>query len=229
MMADTVEVLAEHYQKTFEVTLNLWEQRNRAFLIILLVVGAATLLTINPTKLVAEPLLVEYIAELFGVEPGEREALREGFPYGLIQSILLMGILFFMVLLFHRTTMIQRNYVYLADIEKEIRERLGLRDHERSFTREGEFYASHPAPFARQIGLAYIAMLGVLLIPFLAVRILTDISTGAYWIATVDAVLAAPTLAFFLAYCYLSSGLIRRLVHGLRKRLRRKARDEAEP
>ena len=36
-----VEVLAEHYQKTFELTLMTWEKRNQTFLLLLAVVGAA--------------------------------------------------------------------------------------------------------------------------------------------------------------------------------------------
>ena len=39
------ELLTEHYQKTYELTYNLWKQRNKTFLVLLGVIGAATLLT----------------------------------------------------------------------------------------------------------------------------------------------------------------------------------------
>lgn len=211
-MADVAELLVEHYQKTFELTLDLWEQRNRTFLILLLVVGLATLLTFNPTKLVAEPLVVSYIARTLG---GNYDSLRVGFPYFLIQSILLMAILYFMVILYHRTTLILRNYVYLAGIEEEIRSRLELAEAELGFTREGRFYQRARSPFQRQIGLAYITMLGVLLVSFLGARIYADLSVGPYWLVGVDVILATPTLLFFLAYAYVSSKVLKRLISKL--------------
>lgn len=225
-MAETAQLLTEHYQKTFELTMKLWEQRNRTFLILLLVVGLATLLTFNPTKLVAEPLVVDYIAKTLG---SDRDALRAGFPYFLIQSILLMVVLYFMVILYHRTTLISRNYIYLAAVEEEIRNRLELAEDELSFTREGRFYEQARSPFQRQIGLAYITMLGVLLMSFLGARIYADFSIGLYWLVGIDMILAIPALLFFLAYAYVSSRIISRLVSKLPLVSRIAARPSSKP
>ena len=48
IMRPGTELLAEHYQKTYELTLSMWEQRNRTFLVLLGTVGVATILTFNP-------------------------------------------------------------------------------------------------------------------------------------------------------------------------------------
>jgi hypothetical protein len=93
MNPSTAELLAEHYQKTFELTLSVWEQRNRTFLMLLGVVGAASLLTFNVSQ--AQPILADLIAEAVGAEGATRRAeLRTSFPYGILQSILLMVVLY---------------------------------------------------------------------------------------------------------------------------------------
>ena len=84
-MQDGTEILAEHYQHTFEVTLKLWEQRNRTFLILLFVVGSGSLLTFKVSQ--AEPLLVDFVADIFNIQNAERIGeLRASFPYGLIHA-----------------------------------------------------------------------------------------------------------------------------------------------
>src|SRR5262245_65882553 len=99
MNPGTEKLLAEHYQKTFELTLTVWEQRNRTFLILLAVVGVASLLTFNVSQ--AQPLLADLISKTVGVEDATRRAeLRTSFPYGLIQSILLMVVLYLTLLLY---------------------------------------------------------------------------------------------------------------------------------
>jgi hypothetical protein len=65
-MTPGTELIAEHYQKTYELTLAMWEQRNRTFLILLATVGIATLLTFNVSQ--AQPLLVDLIANAVGIE-----------------------------------------------------------------------------------------------------------------------------------------------------------------
>jgi hypothetical protein len=44
-MQEGANVVAEHYQKTYELTLQMWEQRNTTLLYLIAVVGAAALLT----------------------------------------------------------------------------------------------------------------------------------------------------------------------------------------
>jgi hypothetical protein len=198
-MDDGAELLTEHYQKTFELTLEVWNHRNQTFLILLAVVGAATLLTFNASQ--AQPLLVDVIAKLLSIESAERQQeLRTSFPYGLIQTILLMVVLYLTLVLYHRTAFIQRNYRYLAQLETEIRSAIGLASPSVAFTREGRFYETNSPVLRHAVGLAYIGMLGLLLLAFLGMRIYTDATGGNWLVAVIDSVLALPTLVFFGAY-----------------------------
>lgn len=198
-MADSAELIAEHYQKTYEVTLQVWGQRNQTFLVLLGVVGAATLLTFNAAQ--TQPLLLDLIAKLLSIENSTRQQeLRASFPYGLIQTILLMVVLYLTLVLYHRTTSIKRNYVYLGKLEDELRTLLGLSAGSIAFTREGRFYESNSPALRHAVGIAYIGMLGLLLFAFLGMRIYTDLGSGNYLVAAVDFVLALPTALFFIAY-----------------------------
>lgn len=193
------ELIAEHYQKTYELTLQMWEQRNTTFLLLLAVVGTATVLTFNVSQ--AEPLLVDIIAKVVGItDAGRLGELRKSFPYGVVQSILLMAILYLMLILYHRTAFIRRCYVYLGAIEPEIKSRLGLADDATAFTRESTFYERNKAPFAGFVAATYIAMLGCLLVAFLGSRVYADFSSGNCLVGIIDIALAAPTLLFFIGY-----------------------------
>src|SRR5260370_42233742 len=59
------ELLVDHYQKTYELTFELWKQRNTTFLVLLGVIGAATLLTFGAAD--ANTLLIAWIANVLGM------------------------------------------------------------------------------------------------------------------------------------------------------------------
>jgi hypothetical protein len=198
-MDESIKLTAEHYQKTYELTLQMWEQRNTTFLLLLAVVGVAAVLTFNVPQ--AEPLLVDIIAKVVGItDVGRLNELRQSFPYGVVQSILLMTILYLMVILYHRTAFIRRCYSYLSAIEPEIKRGLGLTDPAVAFTRESTFYQQNKAPFARYVAWTYIAMLGSLLLAFLGWRIYLDFASCNMLFGFIDVALAAPTLLFFVGY-----------------------------
>jgi len=204
------EILAEHYQKTFELTLTLWQQRNRILVTLLLVVGVGTLLTFNVKQ--AEPLLVDFVAKMLSIDDEKRLGeLRSSFPYGVIQSVILMIILYLMIQLYHRTVTIIRNYEYLACLENEIRSELEMGQHTKSFTRESTFYSKQSPSFSKKIGFAYILILGLLLLAFLGMRIYTDIYSKNIFAIISDSILAFTTLLFFAHYAYSSSNIIRSL------------------
>lgn len=198
-MDETNKMMAEHYQKTSELTLQMWEQRNTTFLLLLAVVGAATVLTFKVSQ--AEPLLVDIIAKIVGITEAPRlTELRQSFPYGVVQSILLMTVLYLMLLLYHRTAFIRRCYSYLGAIEPELRDGMALGPGSVAFTREGRFYLQHRIPFAKLVGLTYIVMLGALLLAFLGSRIYIDFVNRNFIVGVVDLVIAAPTMLFFIGY-----------------------------
>ncbi|HEV2992006.1 MAG TPA: hypothetical protein VG759_26450, partial [Candidatus Angelobacter sp.] len=130
------EILAEHYQKTYELTFDLWKERNRLFLALITAIGAATILTFSPAN--TAPLLVLWAAKALGVSGSTQvQEFGKSFPFGLVQSILLIVIFYLMVNLYRRADDIVRNYRYLGDLENEIRAQLGSAPNSIAFTREG--------------------------------------------------------------------------------------------
>jgi hypothetical protein len=205
-MADPAELLSEHYQKTYELTYELWRQRNRTFLILVGVIGAATLLTFDIPG--TQSLLVDFVAKVAGVTGESRvQELRQSFPYGVLQSILLLVVFYLMVNLHHRALYILRNYRYLGALESEIRQQLGLPDGTVAFTRESSFYWGSRGALLGWVKWIYIILLGSLLMAFLLRQIWNDVEAGTTAFLVADAALAIMTLAFFLAYATSSVNL----------------------
>ena len=214
MQAGTEKLLADHYQKTFELTLKVWEQRNRTFLILLVTVGAASLLTFNVAQ--AQPLLADLISKLAGIEDAARRAeLRNSFPYGLIQSILLMAVLYLTLILYHRTTFILQSYAYLPEVENELRAATGIGAEMVSFSREGSFYRTHRPAFGKLIGGTYVVMLGLLLSAFCIARIYGDIKSSQFLFAAVDSLISLAILPFYFGYA--RSSLTGKIVNTLNR------------
>ena len=88
-LTEKPELLIEHYQKTYELTYQLWSQRNRTFLLLLAVIGAAAVLTYRPSD--ANPLLAAWLGKLLGLQGEARVAKLQGsFPFALLHSALLV-------------------------------------------------------------------------------------------------------------------------------------------
>lgn len=198
-MSDAAEIMVEHYQKTYELTFEMWRQRNRIFLVLLAVIGVATLLTFRVPE--ANSLFVDLIAKLLGVSDQQRiQELRQSFPFGLLQSILLTTIFYLMVNLYHRARYVLRSYSYLSNLEREIRQQLNLADGTISFTRESTFYWGQRDLLSGFVKWVYIVFLGLLLIAFLVGRIIDDFRTGSVLLAIVDLIIAIPTIIFYFGY-----------------------------
>jgi hypothetical protein len=200
---EATKALVEHYQKTYELTYNLWRQRNRTFLILLGVIGGATLLTFRIPD--TEPFLVDVIAKLIGITDDARIGqLRAGFPFGLIQSIILAVVFYLVVNLYHRAGYVLRNYKYLAGLEREIRDRLRLGPNTVGFTRESTFYWSDRSPLGGAVKWTYIGLLGIVLLAFLVGRAVEDFGDGNIVLALADVGMAIPTLVFYAEYARIS-------------------------
>jgi hypothetical protein len=157
---EPADLVAEHYQKTFELTLDLWGQRNKNF-IILLVVSAITILLTYRTPGVLLVMTDTYNKLLGGGR--DITTLTNGFPFELLQSILLAIILYLIIQIYHRTSHINQMYRYLEELENNIRERLALAEGTVTFTREGKFYSGYSDWLLKLTGLVYALILGVLL------------------------------------------------------------------
>jgi hypothetical protein len=67
-----INVLIEHYQKSYEVTYKLWRQRNRIFLILLALIAVAALMTVSPAG--GHPLRLNYLLEIPGRDRSGRSS-----------------------------------------------------------------------------------------------------------------------------------------------------------
>ncbi len=197
-MSTNLEVLADHYQKTFELTHKYWDQRNRTFLILIAVVASAALLTLHPdgSNQIITKLLLSYVEA--GNDPFFVKSVTQFLP-ALIQIIFLIVILYLMVGLYHRTVAIIRNYRYLNHIEEEIRKNLSLSEDSYVFTREGKFYFENKGRFSWAIKYSYMFMLGGFLGLFYILTLIQDIKQLSP-LLIVDILAAIPTFFFFIAY-----------------------------
>jgi hypothetical protein len=205
---DIAKHLIDHYQKTYELTFNLWEGRNRIFLMLLGAVGAAPLLMFP--ALGTRSLLFLYVGHKFGLSEAEVLALQTGFPFGILQSILLFAILYLTVNLYHRARYVLRNYAYLSAMEHEIRATLNLSNNAVAFTRESTFYWGSRDVLSAAVKYIYIFLLAGLLLIFLGSLIVVDWRSGNHPMAAIDIVFAAPILTFLYGYATSSVSMDRK-------------------
>ncbi len=197
-MEDITKNLIDHYQKTYELTFDLWEGRNKIFLMLLAAIGLAPLLTFP--ALGTRSLLFLYLGHTFGLSEKDIAVVQSGFPFGVLQSILLFAILYLTVNLYHRARYVLRNYAYLSAIENEIREALGLGENTVAFTRESTFYWGSRDFLSGAVKYIYIFLLAGLLLSFLGSLIVVDWKSGNHLLSAVDIAFAAPTLTFLYGY-----------------------------
>lgn len=200
-----VELITQHYQDTYDLTYRLWVQRNRIFLVLLVIVALASLLTYSPET---NSILLMCIGKALGTT--DLSQLRHSIPFALLQGILLAMVFYLMVNLFHRSLYVLRNYDYLGELEREIRIKLDLAEYDRAFTRESKFYwDNRPWPLAT-VKYIYIIFLGALLLAFLGGRIYYDWGSGL--LVIIDITITLPTIGYFIAYTWYSIGLDKRSV-----------------
>ena len=196
------ELLVQHYQDTFDLTYKFWSQRNRIFLILLVVVALASLLTYVPET---NSILLSWLGKVVGIT--DQNELRKSIPFAFLQGILLAVVFYLMVNLFHRALYILRNYNYLGELEREIRTILDFTENDKAFTRESTFYWNKRQWPLTTVKYVYVIFLGVLLLSFLGGRICSDFCMGNLLLSLVDIAIAIPTLGYFIAFSWYSIGL----------------------
>lgn len=198
-MAERNELLVDHYHKTFELTSRLWEQRNRLFLLLIGVIGLATVLTYSETE--TNSLFVDLVIKALGIEDSSRIAeLKSSFPFALLHSILLLVVFYLMFNLYHRAVSVLMQYAYLGALEMEIREALMFNPGTRAFTRESDFYWSQRPKLLGSVKWVYIGLLGLLLGSFLVGRIIDDWRAHMVLFVFIDLIVGIPTAIYFWGY-----------------------------
>lgn len=188
----TANLVAEHYQHTYELTFEFWKQRNRLFVFLLLTIGLSTIFTLEDFD--DQNAILKLIVDIVGAESGSQiTELSDSFAMAFLQTILLIIVFFLMFNLYHRSVTVLRNYQYLGQVEDELREilKIGaiLNEDAVVYTREGKFYwnwreisESSTNKLRMRIGGlgqdwakgVYIFLVAVLLIPFLYLSLKSD-------------------------------------------------------
>ncbi len=207
-MEDIAKHLIDHYQKTYELTFDLWERRNKIFLMLLGAVGAAPLLMFP--ALGTRSILFLYLGHKFGLSESEIVALQNGFPFSILQAILLFAILYLTINLYHRARYVLRNYAYLSALEREIRAALNLSNGTVAFTRESTFYWGSRDVLSGAVKYIYIFLLAGLLLVFLVSLIVVDWTSGNHRLSAVDMIFAVPILTFIHGYATSSVSMDRK-------------------
>lgn len=194
-------LLADHYHRTFELTYTLWRQRNRSFLLLVVAMVAALLMTLDPPW--AQSVLVQWVGALLAVrDPAQLQQLTQSPVWALLEGALLVPVFYLMVTLYHRSAAVLRYYRYLGLLERDIRSVCRLPPGSVAFTREGQFYwVGRPRPLA-WTRYAFVGLLGVLLFGFVAVRFWHGVANQASVMLIFDVLGAGATLFYFGAYAH---------------------------
>ena len=200
-MADdkSIQILADHYQKTFELSYELWKQRNKLYFLLLGLVGIAVLLTFQAPQ--ANSLLIDWIANLLGVTSQDRIAeIRNGFPFAILYGVLGLAIFYVLLILYQHTRLYLHDIRYLEDLETELRDQLQLLDESIFFTRECTYTRGKRYKTGKLVALTYIISLGILLLAFFGGRLVEDIRLKNPFLIIVDVILSIMVAIYFYLY-----------------------------
>lgn len=197
-----VAVIADHYQKTFEVAYDYWKERNKIF-IYLVLTTILGLLIIQRGPLVNE-LLVKYTINYFELSEETDHALiseiSRTIPFNVLLSGILVTMFYFMQRLYSTNLSVMRTFLYLSAIEDEIQPHLGLSEKNASFTREGRFYWGNRS-FTQSISKwYYVIVLFFLLIPFIVTKLGDDWGSSPWLVTSVDVIVSMMTIAYWVEY-----------------------------
>jgi hypothetical protein len=199
MTSDAIQTITEHYQKTFELTYEMWKERNRLFVYLVIITGIGLLLLLRVPELGS--LLVDAIIKLLGITDAARIAqLHKDFPLDVLLSIFLVIIFYLMQRLYSTNLSVMRNYLYLGAVEGEIRQHLGLPAGSVSFTREGNFYWGERTFTQKASKWFFILVILIILLPFAILKLINDASLGNFIITSLDVFVSIMTLLFFVEY-----------------------------
>ena len=212
-----ISALTEHYQKTFELILHFWENRNRQFLMLTGLIAATALATIFQHPLLAA--IEGFLKTNNFLDPDLVTALP--LAYRVLVAFLLVAVFYLMATLYHRSGVIINGYQYLAVLERRIRRELYLGADEIAFSRESRFYQITGQRMSNWIGFSYKLILGSVTLLLFASRIWFDLPSewprsfrpqdAALWYGwlfgnfffLMDVIIALPTLFLFWRYASL--------------------------
>lgn len=196
-----VEVLATHYQKTFEVAHDYWKERNRLFLSLVIAAGIGLLILLRVPE--ADRLFVDVVAKFLEIDDPTRKAqLYSTFPFDLVLSMILIVLFYLMQRLYSTNLSLMRNYIYLGAVEGELRSNLNLTSDSVSFTREGKFYWKRRMVMQTASKWYYIFVLFIILAPFIFLKLQADWQSPNWLVILVDSVVSLMIFLYWAEYAY---------------------------
>ncbi len=199
MAKEVAETLTEHYQKTFELTYEVWKERNGLFVYLVITTGIGLLLLLRVPEL--SSLLVDAIVKFLGItDPVRIAQLYKDFPLDTLLSVIFIIVFYLMQRLYSTNVSVFRNYQYLGALEDEIRKHLALSEDSVAFTREGRFYWKGRSVTQIMSKWYYIFVIGIVLLPFIILKIIADLNVGNWILILVDGGIALVTLIYFFEY-----------------------------
>ncbi len=200
--AVNVDVLAGHYQKTFEVAYDYWKERNKLF-VTLVLTAILGLLIIQRGSLV-NVLLVKYVVKYFALsEQTDQKLIAEigtTIPFSLVLSGILIAMFYFMQRLYSTNLSVMRTFMYLGALETEVRKHLGLPAESISFTREGSFYWGRRSRIQAMSKYYYVVVLFIILVPFIGFKLIADLESPNLLVIAVDVVVSIMAILYWWAY-----------------------------
>ncbi|MBK9924267.1 MAG: hypothetical protein IPP66_03160 [Anaerolineales bacterium] len=199
MANEIVQVVTDHYQKTFELTYETWKERNRLFVYLVLTTSVGLLFLLRVPEF--DKLLVEAIASILKIGDSARVTqLYTNFPFDVLLSAVLVIIFYLMQKLYATNLSVFRYYQYLGAVEDEIRKSLSLTDDSVAFTREGKFYWGGRTVAQNISKWLYVLVLLITLLPFSVLKIAGDIGSKSNILIVVDIAVSLMTFIFLFEY-----------------------------
>jgi hypothetical protein len=213
-------VLAEHYQKTYELVLHFWERRNRQFVTLAAVLAVAAVGSILQDALIAAARI--YLEGLLKDAKTDVKVVLQALPqaYSVLITFLLVSSFYLMANLYLQTSLIINYYGYLELLEQDLRNELSLHRDRVAFTREGAYYSTTGQRVSTIVRLFYKLVLFALLVLLFATRMLIDWPEdlaallwlpsnhvlpwlGRNYLFVLDVLLCVLTMILFFAYAFL--------------------------
>jgi uncharacterized integral membrane protein len=199
MEKESVQVITEHYQKTFEITYEMWKERNRLFVYLVMITGIGLLLLLRVPEL--DSLLVNAIVKLLGItDKASIAQLYKNFPLDVLLTVFLVIIFYLMQRLYSTNLSVMRNYLYLGAVEGEIRQHLGLPSDSVSFTREGNFYWGKRTFMQKASKWFFILVILIILLSFAILKLINDVNLRNFIVTAVDIPVSIITMVYFVEY-----------------------------
>ena len=161
--------MLDHYQETYRVTHRFEYERNRLFVLFILVLIVAIYLALN--KEVAQVALDFFAPK----SDAAKDALAKVNFYRIFNVISIMAAFYIVVNLHHRYSTIKRNYNYLAKLEHEYSARSSqIKPPQIAFTRESTFYEQNRSSLSKFVRISYSIILISFVMLFLGIRLWSD-------------------------------------------------------